>query len=469
MKRLIHCLYAAPLAAMATLLLITGPASAEASTPSQPEASSEESESTEPSEDEAPEPTFTFQGHFVTLGHVRSDSDFDPSERYYDVDGQTEGQVATYFRPLMTVTSGGFELRYEAELGWNVWSRNTHGLNNDYFANGDGLALRHRQLWAGYRFSEDVALRAGYQPLRDPSGLFLDHHAGALAVDFAWLGVTTTLWVGQLPDSTFEGISAKGDNFVTDSFAFGLDNQWACSGLSVDVGLYGLHDMRVVDQPLSLMTALAGIRYETDNLEVSGQLLGQLGQWVGSGVGGSDQSILAWAAQARLTHHVGAFSWSVGTLVLSGDDPYQGNGTLHGFFGSGKNQSPSTWLSEDEIRDRFDNLDEQIATAWGAFFLNRPGLALIDATASFEVSAWYTPQLVAATGLTLAPDNALGETFVGAEIGIHNRFALGDHVQLVANLQLLLPGGAAAAFVNEVDRRAAEMAFGAQLGMLATF
>jgi hypothetical protein len=156
-------------------------------------------------------------------------------------------------------------------------------------------------------------------------------------------------------------------------------------------------------------------------------------------------------------------------VLLSGDDAHQGNGTLHGFFGSGKNGSPSTWLTEDETRDRYDNLDEQIATSWGAFFVNRPGLFLLDASAGYAVTDWYTPRLVVATALTLSPDHALGETFVGAEISVHNRFRLGPHARLVADLQLLVPGGAAAAFVNDVDRRATEPAFGAQLGFVATF
>ncbi len=420
-------------------------------------------------QDEAAAPVFQFNGHFATVGHIRSDSDFDPSERFYDLDGQTEGQVATYFRPRLGVSAGGFELTYEAELGWNVWSRNTHGLNNDFFSYGDGLALRHRQLWAAYRFTEEEALRVGYQWLRDPSHLFIDHYTGALSVDLGWLGVQTTLWLAQLPDSTLEGLSSQGDNFSTDAFAFGLDNAWSCGGLRVDVGLFGLYDMRVIDQTLGLVTALAGVSYEAQGLHVEGHLLGQFGQWTGSGVGGADQDIMAMAAQARVRQAIAAFDWSVGVLMLSGDDAEQGNGTLTAFIGSGKNKSPTTWLTEDEDRDRYDNLDELIASSWGSFFINRAGLLLVDASIGYAPSTWYSPRLVAAVGLTLSPDNALGERFVGAEVGLHNRFELGDYVTLIANLQALVPGGAVAAFVNDVDRRATSPAFGAKLGFLATF
>jgi hypothetical protein len=413
---------------------------------------------------------FVFEGSFVTLGHVRSDSDFDPTPRFYDLDGQTEGQIATFFRPTIGVDAGAFQLRYEAELGWNVWSRNSTAAPNQFFPGGDdGLTLRHRQLWASYSWSDEVALTVGYQHLADPSRLFLDHHAGGARFDFAWLGMRSAIWVGQLPDSTLEGVPLNGDNFLTDSFVLGVDNTWSCSGLTIDANLYGLVDMRVVDQPLNLVTAVAGVRWRGETLALDAHLLGQLGVWEGSGVGGVDQTVAAWAAQATMRHQVGDLDWSVGALVLSGDDDHRGNGTINAFIGSGKNASPSTWLTEDEVRDRYDNLDERIATSWGAFFIHHAGLALFDVSAGYALTDWYTPRLVVATGLALSADHALGETFVGAELGLHNRFRLGDHARLVFNLQLLVPGGATAAFVNDVDRRATEAAFGGQLGFLASF
>ena len=463
MKRYIPRLFLVPCIALVSCLVLALPAMAEGDAPHHEEVS-------EPAEEPAhTTPTFRLSGHFVSVAHVRNDSDFDASERYYDVDGQTEGQVATYFRPLLSVDSGAFQLRYEAELGWNVWSRNTHGLNDAFFSKGDGLALRHRQLWAAYTFDAGLSLKVGYQHLNDPSSLFLDHYAGALRLELTWLGVESALWVAQLPDSTLEGISAEGDNFLTDSFAFGLDNAWSRGCYTLDVNLYGLHDMRVVDQPLSLLTLVAGVRVTLDQLEIQAHLLGQYGQWAASGVGAIDQTILSWASQARVRHRVGGFSWSAGVAYLSGDDGQEGNGTLNAFLGSGKNHSPTTWLSEDEVRDRYDNLDEQIASSWGAFFINRPGLALFDLTLGYAVTPWYTPRLVAAAALAPSPTHALGESFVGAELALHNRFHLGQHVRLVADVQVLVPGGAVAAFVNDVDRRATETAFGAHLGFLADF
>ena len=75
--------------------------------------------------------------------------------------------------------------------------------------------------------------------------------------------------------------------------------------------------MRVIDQTLGLVTALAGVSYAVQGLHVEGHLLGQFGQWTGSGVGGADQDIMAMAAQARVRQAIAAFDWSVGVLMLS--------------------------------------------------------------------------------------------------------------------------------------------------------
>ena len=53
-------------------------------------------------------------GSFLSLSHFRTDSDFDPSERYFDLDGQSEGQAATFFQPRVLIDAGkGVRLLYE--------------------------------------------------------------------------------------------------------------------------------------------------------------------------------------------------------------------------------------------------------------------------------------------------------------------------------------------------------------------
>jgi len=89
-------------------------------------------------------------GNFLTQLHLRNDSDFDGSSRFDDLDGQTDGQVATFFAPRLTIAaSGGVTVNYELELGWNAWGRNDPGQPNQFGpSTAPGLAARHKGLWA---------------------------------------------------------------------------------------------------------------------------------------------------------------------------------------------------------------------------------------------------------------------------------------------------------------------------------
>ena len=93
--------------------------------------------------------------------HLRNDSDFDPSERLYDLDGQTDGQAVTLFRPLIRVDAGeGVSVQYQLEVGWNTWSSMDTGRPNQYMGGGaPGLVARHQQAWAEWR-GERLKLRA---------------------------------------------------------------------------------------------------------------------------------------------------------------------------------------------------------------------------------------------------------------------------------------------------------------------
>ena len=410
-------------------------------------------------------------GHFLTLLHARSDSDFDPSPRYFDPDGQSEGQSATFFQPHLSARpGGGVEVFYEAELGWNVWSRHATGQPNSFHTSqSPGLSLRHRQLWAEWRASEHVRVRAGYQNFQDPSRLLLDHQWGAIRVDLDWEPTQTTLWIGQLPDSTYEGLDVRSDNFVTDSLFLGAQTAITLGELKVDLALYLIGDHRVIDHPLHLGSALAGIRYESDTVQAWLHALTQVGTWFGSGAAGVDQSIFTWAVQAGVRHQVGAFHWSSNVVALSADDDHDGNDVLGAFFASGKNNSPSTMLTEDEHRDRYDNIDERIGTTFGAFSVNRAGLVVADLALGYQVASWYEPRLVTAAGLTINPANALDQRFVGLEISLLNRFPVSEYATFYLNAQCLLPGRAAAAFTNDVDRNATQIVYGGQLGFLASF
>jgi len=408
---------------------------------------------------------------FTTLGLFRSDSDFDPTARQYDRDGQSEGQLATFLRPdLRFHALGALTLFYQVELGWNAWSLN----NPDRFFPGDEAypVLKHREIWGEWRFTPRTKLRTGYQHFRDPSGLFLNHWGGAVALDVGWGEGDSGVRViaGQLPDATFEGVDVRENNFVHDDVFAGVSAAWEFAPRAfLDGAGYYLGDFRAVDRPLHLGALVLGARYEGERLGGRAHLVGQLGSWERSAAGGGDQGILAWALQLGGSLRLGAWTLTANALLLSPDDDHDGNDRLGAFFGPSKNRSRTLWLTEDELRDRYDNLDERMATGWGPFFLQRAGLAVVDVTASYRVASWYRPALVLGVATTLNPANALGEAWVGFEADLVNVFPLTDGVALFAVAQVFVPGAAAAAFVNDVDRTATRTVGGVEAGFTARF
>jgi hypothetical protein len=408
-------------------------------------------------------------GTFISAFLFQSDGDFDPAARYYDRDGQTVGQAATFFRPDFTVRPlDKLTLFYQVELGWNAWSRNN--VDQWFPGAGDAFLVKHRELWARWDFNRKVSLAAGYQHVADPSRLFLDHWSGFFSVDVTTAKSRTKVLLGQLPDTTFEGIEVTENNFVHDAFLLGALGEFdVAEDLLLDVALLGVGDYRVPERPLYLATAMAGVRYQTRSLRVWGHLLGQSGVWQDSGVNGGDQYVLSWAAQAGLEHRVAGAHWGVNLLALSPDDDHDGNDRIGGFFGSAKNRSRSLWLTEDELRDRYDNLDERIATTWGPFSLNRAGLMVFDAHAGFHITDWFHPVLIAAASWNLNKHNAEDHAFVGFETDLLLEFPLGAGTSLLAVGQFLLPGTGASVFVNEIERESTQPLFGVQAGFFTRF
>ncbi|MBR58313.1 MAG: hypothetical protein CMH54_09865 [Myxococcales bacterium] len=424
-----------------------------------------------PTETKATATNWTVSGLFQSVLHARNDSDFDASPRFFDPDGQTEGQMASFFRPGFSFRSDkNVSVHYELELGWNSWSRNSSELPNQYFEGGyEGLLLRHRQLWAGYTSAAGVELRVGYQRMVDPSRLWLDHLGGAVQVGFGDDQHQTTVFVGQLPDSTLEGIAVRDDNFQTDSFVGGVVRACRHGDWTLDYGVYGLLDRRSLDRPLQLGTGLVGVRYAKNTYRAWAHGLAQYGSWSDSGVAGTDQTVLSWAAQVGVSNRSGRLRWSTNAFALSPDDSVDGNDRLGAFWGSAKNNSASMMLTEDETRDRYDNLDERVSTQWGSLFFNRAGIAVVDAQVGYEVHPGAEMALLVAAGFNLEPSNALGHRFLGLELGLLNHFRLSEGAEIFLHLQFVQPGEAASVFVNEVDRVATEMQYGGKLGFAAQF
>jgi len=412
----------------------------------------------------------SLSGHIVTVGHYRNDSDFDRTERFDDLDGQSDAQIATFFAPRLTIEAGqGIDVVYELELGWNAWSRNDPGAPNQFLPAGDsGLALRHKQAYAQWE-SETAAVKVGYQHYRDPTGLFLNHHTGLVAAQWHFGKTSVSAVGGQLPDSTYEGVSIREDNFATDSFVGGIGARHDFGDMQYELMGYAVLDERSLERPLKLFTGILAINNKRGSLECWLQGVGQTGTWENSGVGGGDQSIGAWAAQVGMKQDLGRVSWRLNFFSLSGDDAFDGNDLAGNFLGSGKNNSHTVFMTEDETRDRYDNLDERLGSTWGPFSTNRAGLMVVELALGAKVLEGWDARLVGAYGQALEADNALGEELVGTEVALLQRFALGDRASVFLNGFVFAPGAAASAAINDIDRAATETLYGVATGMHAQF
>ena len=77
--------------------------------------------------------------------------------------------------------------------------------------------------------------------------------------------------------------------------------------------------------------------------------------------------------------------------------------------------------------------------------------------------------MVLGAGTTLSEKASGGYSFVGFEANLIQRFRVSEKAAFFATVQTLMPGGAAAAFVNDVDREATQMIWGGQVGFSARF
>lgn len=413
----------------------------------------------------------TLQGQVISQLHLRNDSDFDPSERLYDLDGQTDGQAVTLLSPLVRVDAGeGVTVQYQLEVGWNTWSSMDAGRPNQYMGGGaPGLVARHKQAWGEWR-GEQLSLRAGFQQVKDPTGLFLDHSMGALTAAYRVGAHRVELLGGQLPDTSFEGLEVRNDNYTTDNLLVGLSYRSKLSDhLRLAIGAYHLRDYRVIGRTFELSTGAVRLSSKERSLSFWVDLAGQYGSWEAASVGGGAVQITSFAAQAGVKQRLDRLSLGLNLLALSADDDSDGNAHMGAFYGSARNQSKSIFLTEDETRDRYDNLDERLGSYWGSLAFSPAGLSVADVSVAYRVSERYIPRLTLAYAVTLNPSRALGHRHVGAELALSQRFKLSSRASLLLSGLLFAPGGAAAAMINDVDREATELLYGGALAFALRF
>ena len=139
------------------------------------------------------------------------------------------------------------------------------------------------------------------------------------------------------------------------------------------------------------------------------------------------------------------------------------------FFGSAKNRSRSVFLTEDETRDRYDNLDERLGSYWGPLAYSPAGLMLGEVSMGLKAHKQYHARIVLATGAVMNPTRVFGQRYVGAEVSILQTFKLSDRASLTLNGLLFVPGGAAAVMINDIKRSARQGLYGGSAGFAARF
>ncbi|MBM4353659.1 MAG: hypothetical protein FJ109_07640 [Deltaproteobacteria bacterium] len=442
-----------------------------------------------------------FTLELANLFVIRNDGDFDRSDPTYGKYGQPEGFLATFLHPYLGVRLAE-QLRffYETEIGMDLWSEK----NPDVWLgleDSRGLSIKQREIW-GELTLNNWYVKAGFQRMLDSTGLFVNHWIGAVRAGYGLPGESRIVAsFGQFPDQTHEGWTwgqTFGD-FRTDVLLSALDGTWVFGEmLALDCGAYYVRDGSRVDMLRQVGAAAMALRARGGAWDASLGVVTQFGRGersaeggaAGAGAGGadagsaggttggqvdpppydaSDAGIFGWAAEARASGRFSIVTLKGGLAAMSADDAFEGNDAL-GFLWSGKRGSRSLLLSENETRDIGDNVDEKMGTFDGWFYEMRTGLMSADLGLYVDPLKWLTVGAVTEVMAAVNPDNALGNRFAGweSELLVDLHLLEGAfQVQLVGGM--LVPGGAASAYVNAIDVDATDTMFFGQTAVLMYF
>ena len=429
-------------------------------------------------EEELTVPSPEIKLRFMSFAIFKNDNDFDRSEPLYNANGQTVGYISTIFeptfswRPIDQVT-----LQYTIELGDNIWSRNDAD-ERDPTAD-DIPLLKHKEFWAevifpgtGHGSREGLGLKTGYQYVYDPTHLFLDRYMGAAEFFYTWNRIRLSLVAGQIPDSVYEGISTEGpenelakNNFEHDDYVFAFNSRAIYDELSFGTGLFFRWDKSEIGRPLGLLAPCFNLVYESRPVTVEFDIVGMAGQHKNAGLGNRDEDRLGGATQLGVAWTVAGgpvvFDWNL--LAFTGDDGDRYDNYDSGFYYSGWSKSNTIMLTENWVRDQYDNLDERVAEQSAGMFVADQELSVF-ATESVRLMA------IAGYGMVLDDTNTGDDRTIGTEVDLGVEWTpYQRHVSLLLMGGSLFPGGAGAKVTNEIDLDATDPVYLGQGAMRIVF
>jgi hypothetical protein len=402
---------------------------------------------------------------------LRSDSDFDPTAPAYDAQGQSIGAFATVFKPGISFwIAPSVRLYYEAELGLNYWSKQNPDQQDPLAPS--IFVLKHREVFAQGDFADrTIGFKVGYSRFIDPTDLFLNHWIGNAQLSYGWTASDrVTAFIAQLPDSTYEGINVSDSNFSHDIFVAGaLAALVPAEHVKLNLAALVLRDTHVVGQSRTVGVPAVHLAAEYDTVALAFDGLLQVGRFDNATPSLQAQTLLAWSAQAHAFFNAAPVRIDLNLLALSPDDVSAGNTWNYAALYSGKSHSATLMLTEDKIRDWYDNIDERLSTYAGGFYTNRAGLFVGDVRIGATLLDVLRPALVLGAAATLQSRNSLDRSFVGFESDVLLDYQPIAPLTLTAAFGALIPGSAAAALVNMIDINQNNPVFMAEASLLLRY
>lgn len=404
-----------------------------------------------------------FDVEFRNFFLIQNDRDFDRTDPLYDENGQTVGYFATILRPGMTWNPIEQVLvRYQLQIGENLWSRNNAEERDPGAA--DVPVFQTREIWADVLLPGQVGVRTGYQYLYDPTHLFLDRHLGALQLYYDLDNLRLVLLGAMMPDSVYEGTTAEPpateleqNNFEHDSFIYAFQAEMRAGDWAIVPAIYGWNDKTEVGREKNLVNPCVHADGPVGrHVALDADLALQWGLFRNGGIDNKDVDLFGYAAQIGVLAEWTKANLRGNALFFSGDNGDRADLLDTGYTYSGWSKSATLLLSENELQDQYDNLDERVARQHAGMLLAdvRAGYLPIESLELFGVVGY---------GRAIQTDELADDATVGVEGDLGLTWTpYAPYVSFTVLGAGLWPGESGAAVRNEIDLAAKDPIYGGQ-------